>query len=235
MIASRGWRSLPEFERIGAVYDFVRNEIAFGYNIADDVPASRVLADGYGQCNTKSSLLMALLRGSGVPCRFHGATIHKSLQRGVVPAAFYPIAPESIVHSWVEVDFRGWRALEGVILDEEYLSSLQAQFGSGEFLGYGAGTTQLEAPGVEWSGVDTFIQRTGVNADLGVFDDPDAFYRAHGGNLSGLQRWLFAYGIRHLMNRRVRQLRRGAARKSTDSPGLCRYPEGGWIRSRPAP
>ena len=46
LIAGRGWRDRPVHERIGAVYDFVRNEIAFGYDETDELPASRVLADG---------------------------------------------------------------------------------------------------------------------------------------------------------------------------------------------
>ena len=71
LVAERGWRVLPMRERIGAVYDFVRDEIAFGCNEADDLPASRVLADGHGQCNTKGTLLMALLRSVGVPCRLN--------------------------------------------------------------------------------------------------------------------------------------------------------------------
>src|SRR6056297_308291 len=103
LIEARGWHQLSEQDRIGAAYDFVRNEILFGYNRADDIPASEVLADRYGQCNTKGALLMALLRRLGLPCRLHGFTIHKALQRGVVPEAIYPIAPTEILHSWVEV------------------------------------------------------------------------------------------------------------------------------------
>ena len=79
LVGRRGWRALPHYDRIGAVYDFVRNEIAFGYNEGDELPASSVLADGIGQCNTKSTLLMALLRAVGIPCRFHGFTIDKPL------------------------------------------------------------------------------------------------------------------------------------------------------------
>ncbi len=85
LIQDRGWESLPTRQRIGAVYTFVRDDIPFGYNQSDAIPASRVLADGYGQCNTKTILLMALLRGGGIPCRFHGATIHKQLQKGASP------------------------------------------------------------------------------------------------------------------------------------------------------
>ena len=71
LIERRGWRSLEEFERIQAIYNYVRDEILFGYNTDDGIPASKVLADGYGQCNTKGTLFMALLRGCDIPCRVH--------------------------------------------------------------------------------------------------------------------------------------------------------------------
>ena len=77
LITARGWASLDPDGRIGAAYDFVRNDILFGYNSNDALPASRVLADGFGQCNTKGTLLMALLRALDIPCRFHGFTIDK--------------------------------------------------------------------------------------------------------------------------------------------------------------
>ena len=32
LIEERKWKELPEYERIKAVYDFVRDEILFGYN-----------------------------------------------------------------------------------------------------------------------------------------------------------------------------------------------------------
>lgn len=146
----------------------------------------------------------------GVPCRFHGATIHKSLQRGVVPELVYGLAPDDIVHSWVEVRFEGrWVALEGVILDAPYLDGLRARFPAvrGAFLGWAAGTDSLARPAVEWEGRDTWVQRSGVNRDFGAFDDPDTFYRAHDGNLSGLRRYLFRGVIRRWMNRRVAAVR----------------------------
>ena len=58
LIESRGWAKLAPHERIGALYDFVRNEIAFGYNASDNLPASQVLRDAIGHCNTKATLLM---------------------------------------------------------------------------------------------------------------------------------------------------------------------------------
>ena len=209
LLARRGWHALPLRERIGAVYDFVRNEIPFGYNEGDELPASRVLADGLGQCNTKGVLLMALLRAVGVPCRFHGFTIHKALQKGAVTGLAYLLAPRSIVHSWVEVALDGrWLNLEGFILDDAYLGRLQQRFaGARAFCGYGAATPDLMNPGVQWCGRDTYIQKDGINHDFGVFDSPDAFFARHGSNLSGFRRWLFRHVVRHRMNRNVQRIR----------------------------
>ena len=209
LVARRGWRALPMHERIGAVYDFVRNEIPFGYNEGDELPASRVLADGLGQCNTKGVLLMALLRAVGVPCRFHGFTIDKALQKGAVTGLAYRLAPRSIVHSWVEVELDGrWLNLEGFILDAAYLGRLQQRFaGARAFCGYGAATPDLMNPGVDWCGRDTYIQKDGINHDFGVYDSPDAFFARHGSNLSGFKRWLFQRVVRHRMNRNVRRIR----------------------------
>ena len=216
LVTERGWRELGESERIGAVYDFVRDEIRFGYNNSDRLPASRVLADGYGQCNTKTNLLMALLRSVGIPCRFHGATIHKELQKGVVDGFFYRLAPENIVHSWAEVQYEGREvSLEGVILDHEYLQGLRSTIApdGGPFTGYAVGTEDIADPPIQWRGSDTAIQATGVNNDYGTFDDPDSFYAEHGANLSGVKTVLFRTLVRHVMNRKVESIRAGAAQE----------------------
>ncbi len=210
LIDARGWRELEVRERIAAIYSYCRDEIPLGYNLSDDIPASAVLADGYGQCNTKSVLLMALLRAVGVPCRVHGATVEKQLQQGVVDGLFYRLAPTSIVHSWAEVCFEGrWSGLEGVVVDSEYLAGLRSEFslGGGAFQGYAVGTENIAAPDIEWDGTDTAIQATGIDRDYGVFDDPDSFYSEVGANLSGPKRLLYRYVVRHVMNRRVAQIR----------------------------
>lgn len=211
LIDRRGWRALPERERIGAIYDFVRNDIAFGYNLSDDLPASRVLADGIGQCNTKGTLFMALLRACGIACRLHGFTINKALQKGAITGIAYLLAPREILHSWVEVWFEErWVNLEGFILDAAYLTSLQRRFAdSTSFCGFGAATSDLQHPQVEWRGGDTYIQKEGIARDFGVYDTPDAFYAAHGTNLRGVKRWLFENVIRQWMNRNVERIRSG--------------------------
>jgi len=211
LIRDRDWRNLSTFDQIGAVHDFVRNEIKFGYNLSDDRQASLVLADGYGQCNTKSVLLMALLRALGHANRIHGFTITKALQRGVVPELAYPITPNNIVHSWVEIWFENrWVVLEGFILDDGVLSALQRQYADRDSLcAFGAGTDRLQDPEVSWTGADTYIQRTGINQDFGLFDTPDQFFAEHPQELTGLRGVMFRHGLRHWMNRRVRRIRSG--------------------------
>lgn len=210
LVREHDWRSLEPRLRVEAIYALVRDKITFGYNKTDSISASEVLRDGYGQCNTKTTLLMALLRAAGVPCRLHGATIDKTLQRGVVTGLFYQLAPRNILHSWTEVWLdEQWIALEGVILDKPYLAGLtnHLQKNSGPLLGYGVGTSDIGNPAIEFNGGPTSIQMTGVNQDFGVFSDPDEFYSAHGTNMSGLRAWLFASWVRHRMNRRVSQIR----------------------------
>lgn len=99
LIEKKGWKEMGEFERLKSIYLFVRDEIQFGYNVDDGVPASRVLADGYGQCNTKGTLFMALLRACGIPCRVHGFTIDKKLQKGAMTGVVYRNAPQNVFHS----------------------------------------------------------------------------------------------------------------------------------------
>ncbi|MGH0035401.1 MAG: transglutaminase-like domain-containing protein [Myxococcota bacterium] len=217
LVAERGWRRLPAFDAIGAIHGFVRDEVRFGYNASDELPASRVLRDGYGQCNTKGTLLMALLRAVGLPCRFHGFTIDKALQRGAITGLAYRLAPRSIVHSWVEVLHDGrWVELEGFILDRAYLDGVRSLFpdARGAFCGYGIATRDIEKLENEWRGRGTYIQSTGIDHDYGVFESPDAFYAQHGSNLSGLRRLLYAGLVRHAMNANVRRIRRlgGGAR-----------------------
>ena len=210
LIHERQWHGLPIFDRIGAIYAFVRDEIEFGYNSRDDLPASQVLADGYGQCNTKGTLLMVLFRGAGISCRFHGFTIKKDLQKGAIAGIWYRLAPQEIIHSWVEVWLNGWIHLEGFIIDRAFLTSIQNRFSdcAGPFCGFGIATGDLQNPAIEWKGNNTYIQKEGIHRDLGIFANPDQFYKIHGSNLSGFKKLLFAQWIRHRINANVQRIRR---------------------------
>lgn len=210
LIEERKWKELPEYERIKAVYDFVRDEILFGYNVDDTVPASRVLRDGYGQCNTKGTLFMALLRACEIPCRIHGFIIDKKLQKGAMTGMVYRKAPAQILHSWVEVCLEErWYELEGFILDRTYLQNLQTLNSDckGAFCGYGVAVADFQHPIIEFERNNTYIQSEGIVQDFGVYDSPDELLEAHSQEMSALKNFAYRNLGRHLMNRNVRKIR----------------------------
>lgn len=77
---------------ISAIYNFVRDDIKLGYKADDRISASQVLKYGYGECNTKGTLLIALFRAVGISSHFHGFTIYNELQTNYLS----DLAPERI-------------------------------------------------------------------------------------------------------------------------------------------
>ncbi len=210
LIEKRGWKNLNEYERLKSIYNYVRDEILFGYNADDSIPASKVLADGYGQCNTKGTLFMALLRSCGIPCRVHGFTIDKKLQEGAMTGFVYRNAPKNVFHSWVEVFFEvKWYELEAFILDKTYLNKLQEKNPGcdGAFCGYGVAVKDFRNPTIEFNRNNTYIQSEGINQDFGVYDSPDELLKEHHQEMSVLKAFAYKNLGRHLMNHNVKKIR----------------------------
>lgn len=210
LINERNWKQLEDFNKIKETYSFVRDEILFGYNISDEIPAEQVLKDGYGQCNTKGILFMALLRAINIPCRIHGFTIDKELQKGAMTGFVYRNAPKNVVHSWVEVFYKErWYELEAFILDKKYLSKLQEKFKqcNGAFCGYGVAVKDFRNLTIEWQENNTYIQSEGINQDFGVYDSPDELFKEHHQEISKTKEFLYKNLGRHLMNKNVSRIR----------------------------
>lgn len=210
LISERRWKGADTYHRIQQIYNFVRDEILFGYNADDSIPASRVLAEGYGQCNTKGTLFMALLRGADIPCRVHGFTINKKLQKGAMTGIVYKKAPENILHSWVEVYLDGvWYELEAFILDKKYLSQIQSINSDcrGTFYGYGVAVKDLRNPVIDFNRNNTYIQSEGINNDFGIYDCPDDLLQEHHQEMSFFKAFLYRNLGRHLMNNNIKKIR----------------------------
>lgn len=210
LIQERNWNDIEVFERLKSIYNFVRDEILFGYNIDDNISASKVLEDGYGQCNTKGTLFMALLRACNIPCRVHGFTIDKELQKGAMTGIVYKNAPQNVFHSWVEVYFEDkWYELEAFILDMEYLRKLQRKNShcTGAFCGYGVAVKDFKNPIIDFDRNNTYIQSEGINQDFGVYDSPDDLLKEHHQEMSVIKAFLYRNLGRHLMNWNVNKIR----------------------------
>lgn len=202
---------LSEFERIGYVYDFVQNKIIFGYNKIDTLTATQVLKDGYGQCNTKATLLMALLRSVNIPCRLHGTEVTKEFQKGLMSKLMIKLAPKNIVHTWVEVFFNDkWIALEGVITDKKYIEGLKKLYPEfkGKFFDYAVAVENFENLNIDWIGNDTFVQSYAVVKDLGTFNSPDEFWNLHKQTINGINNFLYPLIGRKIMTNKVDKIRK---------------------------
>ena len=210
LIKSRGWKNMDEFHKIKNIYDFIRDEILFGYNTDDSISASMVLKDSYGQCNTKGTLFMALLRAVDVPCRVHGFTIDKKLQKGAMTGIVYRSAPQNIFHSWVEVMYQNnWYNLEAFILDSQYFNKLQKIHSdcTGSFCGFGVAVSDFQNPVIDWNCCNTYIQSEGINQDFGIYDSPDELLKEHHQNMSPVKAFFYRLLGRHLMNKNVKAIR----------------------------
>lgn len=210
IITKNNWHLLTPKEAIQEVYQFVQNEITFGYNKDDYLPASKILKDGFGQCNTKSILLMAFLRRLKIPCRMHGFIVTKEFQKGALKGLYYKFSPTEIIHGWVEVLYNDtWFALEGVILDKTYIAGIKKKHPKikGEFHQYAISTSSFQNLTIDWDENDTFIQKESIIQDLGIFDTPDNFLIKHQQKLSWIKKLLYQYGVRHLMNRNIKKIK----------------------------
>lgn len=211
LIEERKWRSSTEFEKIKQIYDFVKNEIVFGYNAKDDFRASEVLQQGYGQCNTKSTLLIALLRGVGMPARTHGFMIDKAMQKGALVGLTYLLAPAKIIHAWAEVYYEGkWVALEGVIPDEGFYNGVQDRLQKKEdgYYGYAIAMKEKCAKNLCFTGVDTFSQSLSITDDLGLYASPDDFFQKYNNTPTFIKSFLFEKIFSKSLNKRLQKIRR---------------------------
>ncbi len=211
LIDVQKWNKLSDFDKIGAIYDYVQNNILLGYNKHDNLTATQVLIDGYGQCNTKATLLMTLLRAVGIPCRLHGTKVTKIFQRSLMPKMMAKLAPTLIVHSWAEVFYKSeWLSLEGVITDKAYIAGLQKMYPDyqGKFFDYAVAVKDFSRLQIDWNGANTTVQQQAVVEDLGVFDTPDEFYCIYKQEYRGIKKFMYENIGRKIMTKSVGKIRK---------------------------
>lgn len=192
-----------------AVHDFVKS-LPFGcVSGFDHITAAAVLKAGRGDCHTKGTLFVAMLRSVGVPARLRFVSLPSAFLKGIIDA------PQStITHAVGEVYADGdWVQTDTYVTDtllETRAAQLLVQHGS--LLGYG----------VHVRGQHFWDGRHAAHAqyhesdpasmplhDWGVAHDPEHFYsnKEHSDlTLGWLSRakWMLAAA---LVNRRVEQVR----------------------------
>jgi len=211
LIHERGWDSISsKSAQIDAVYSFVRDEILFGYSENFVISGSQVLALGYGNCLTKTTLLMTLLRAIGVHCRMKASMVDKVLHRGLLGSFAYRLSPDALYHAWVNIFYNNkWIEIGGHIIDRPYLQKLQAKYPDymGSFYGYGIAVLNFRNPPIRWEEGDTFIQSKARTGTLGIYNDPDSFFRAYPEAKERTQALRYQKILRPALNKSIARLR----------------------------
>ena len=191
------------------VHDFIKS-MPFGCVAGfEHVAAGAVLRAGRGDCHTKGTLFVAMLRSVGVPARLRFVTLSSAFLKGIID-----VPDGSIVHAIAEVylDER-WVQTDTYVTDTALeacaISLLKRQ---GARLGYG-----IHVRGKQfWNGRQTAHAQFADSdpsslpvRDWGVAHDPEHFYSSKQHKelqLGWLTRvkWMLAAAV---VNRRVQQLR----------------------------
>ncbi|MES2999280.1 MAG: transglutaminase-like domain-containing protein [Pseudomonadota bacterium] len=196
-------------EKAVACFNHLR-ALSFGC-IADSTGTSAlsVLKAGMGDCHTKSTLLIALLRSLGIPSRLRFVTLAPDFLHGIIDTGGQPIE-----HGYTEVLLDGqWLSVDSYVVDVRLAMAAKTRLQlEGRSLGYGMHRDGL----VSWDGKgDSFAQFTALEPasmplhDWGAFDDPYQFYSSVAYvrerlSLSSRLKWLVAAKV---VNKRVRDLR----------------------------
>jgi len=191
------------------IHDYIKS-LPFGCVAGfDHVPAAAVLKAGRGDCHTKGTLFVAMLRSVGVPARLRFVTLTSAFLRGIID-----VTPSTVAHAIGEVYLEErWVQTDTYVADSLLEANagvlLKAQKAN---LGYGIHVNGSQF----WDGRHhahaQFVQTDPDSLplhDWGVAHDPEDFYRNKANEalrLGWLTRvkWMLAAA---LVNRRVEQLR----------------------------
>ncbi len=171
--------SATEREKSIALHDYVREKVKFGFNDRfDAAEPDYTLGFGFGHCNPKSRLLVALFRAVGLESYQHFVAIPKDILKGAVPASRYWMMPAELSHSYVEVKVEGaWCTLDSHIIDTPLLRGAQDRLiREGRSPGYGVrsdSTNTWDGQGNAFSQFDPSM----MIEDHGRVDDLEAYFR----------------------------------------------------------
>lgn len=205
--------------RLQRIFRYVRDDVKFGFPANGDfVRASETIVLGYGQCNTKTTLFLALCRALDIPARIHFSLIKKEIQRGLFTGLEYALLPEQLSHSWVEVQVEGsWRRLDAYINNRPFYQVGRKLLRERDWTTGFSISCANGASGIEFDLDDeNFVQMDAVVEDHGIWIDP-ADYFASGGyknRPNALRRLAYRLRIGGI-NRKVDALR------SHCTTGLC--------------
>ncbi len=199
-----------DIQKATLVHDYIKS-LPFGCIAGfDHLPAAAVLKSGRGDCHTKGTLFVALLRCAGVPARLRFVTLSGAFLHGIID-----VGQSTITHAVGEVYLNErWLQTDTYVTDslfEARAASLLVQ--QNRSIGYGIHMQgsrfwngHQHAHG-QYADSDTSSLPT---HDWGLAHDPEQFYSSQEHpqlKMGWLTRakWMVAAGV---VNRRVQQVRK---------------------------
>lgn len=178
-----------------AAHSIIRNEVRAVYALAENTPASRTFARGFGSCSQRLAILESVARSIGVATRVRALLIDRSFWYPRFPYVGF-LLPDRILLAWPEFNVDGWRPAS------ELFGSLGCR-GGGSFTNRGS-ETLFEAVGrcaVDWDGCTDggpFDLSRFVRADYGYFTNRDDAFSALGQTLCAPSRLVADPIFRHI-------------------------------------
>jgi len=199
-------------DKLARIFHYVRDEIVFGFPPEGDfVKASQTIMRGYGQCNTKGILFLALCQVAGIPARLHFSRISKEIQHGFFMGLFYAFMPKEITHAWLEVEIEGhWYSVDTFINDLTLHNGAVRKLKN---IGWNTGFSVSRVAGEPSAELDLsktqYSQMGAVVGDDGTTDQPAKFFDGPDYlNRPGPIKQLLYRLYLPLVNRRIRLLRK---------------------------
>lgn len=171
--------TMDEQKKAIALHDFVRENIKFGFNkYFDATPLDYLISCGFGHCNPKSHLMVALFRLAGLEAYQHFVAIPKEILKGAIPASQYWMIPSQVSHSYVEVRVgKKWYEIDSFIVDTPLLNAAKSKLNrEGRQTGYGARVNSVNI----WDGrSNAFSQfdKSILIEDHGRIDDLQKYFK----------------------------------------------------------
>ena len=206
-------------EKVKNVFYYVRDSIKFAFpKEGDFVKASRTIKYGYGQCNTKGTLFLALCKAAGIPARIHFSLIKKDIQKGLFSGIAFWLMPKEISHSWVEIKIKGrWVKVDTFINDKEFYEAGRKKLKEKDWnTGYSIACSKNKSSIELDFNNEKFVQMDAVTEDHGVYDEPMNYYKTpkYKNRPSAIKLFIYKLLIKGI-NKKVAKLRHSCEN------GLC--------------
>lgn len=205
--------------KIEKLFYYVRDDIKFGFPKKSDLmKASETIQLGIGQCNTKTTLFLALCKSLGIQARIHFSLIKKQIQQGLFTGIFYRLMPPLLSHSWIEIKIDdSWKRLDSYINDLQfYLNGKDRLKREGLDTGYSIACSNGSSSADFNITEEKFVQMDAVVEDHGVWIESGEYYASgQYKNRPGMIKTLMYRFMIGRINKKVSQIREKC------SSGLC--------------